>query len=162
MLDDAELARRSIRGFGEMVAALGCCAGGAQTEIRRRDALGARIDAAENPWFDAAIVPAGATPPADDALLPHCLWTIAAHVTGRVEDPRIATPCMGVALDAAAFDGEDAPDVEEPSLAVVGDVNDRAYGAVGAFAPLVRRRSRPRERAAGQRDVRLRRADDRG
>lgn len=59
-VDDAELTRRSILGFGEMVAALGRCGVGAEAEVRRPDALGARIDAAGgNPWFDVAVVPAG-------------------------------------------------------------------------------------------------------
>jgi hypothetical protein len=41
---------------------------------RRPDALGARIDAAaSNPWFDAAVVLPGVTPPADDSRLPGCL-----------------------------------------------------------------------------------------
>ena len=46
MIDDAELARRSILGFGEMVAALGRWGVGAEAVVRRPNALGARIDAA--------------------------------------------------------------------------------------------------------------------
>lgn len=45
-MNDAELARRSILGFGEMVAALGRCGVGTEAEVRRPDALGARINAA--------------------------------------------------------------------------------------------------------------------
>jgi ribosomal protein S18 acetylase RimI-like enzyme len=64
MIDDPELVRRSILGFGEMLAALGRCAG---VEVRRPDAIGARIEvAAYNHWYDAATVPLGATPPLDD------------------------------------------------------------------------------------------------
>jgi len=140
MIDDAELARRSILGFGEMVAALGRCGADAAAEVRRPNALGARIDAAaDNPWFDAAVVPLDVAPPADDPRLPHCLWTVADAVPGRVEEAEIATPCLGVALDDPVLnlDGA-APDVEAPSLAVLGDINERAYGATGVFGPLVR------------------------
>jgi hypothetical protein len=132
-MDDAELARRSIHGFGEMVAALGRWGVSADAEIRRPDALGARIDAAAgNPWFNAAVVPAGAAPPADDPRLPYCLWTVADAVPGRVHDAGIATPCMGVELGdpALELDGG-ASDVQTPSLAVVGDLNERAYCDVG-------------------------------
>ena len=154
MIDDAELARRSILGFGEMVAALGRWGVGAEAEVRRPNALGARIDAAaDNHWFDAAVVPADAAPPADDPRLPHCLWTLADAVPGRVEDAVIATPCMGVALDnpALELDGG-APDVEAPSLAVLGDLNERAYGQAGVFGPLVRALRDDRVRTYGLRD----------
>jgi GNAT superfamily N-acetyltransferase len=133
-VDDAELARRSIAGFGEMVAALG----GADA-VRRPDAVGALVDAASgNHWLDAAVVPADAAPPArDDDGLPHCLWTVADAVPGRSEEPGIAMPCLGVELDAVA-----APEppvvVEVPSLAVVGAVNDRAYDQDEALGPLIR------------------------
>ena len=40
MIDDVELARRSILGFGEMVAALGLWGVGPEAEVRRPDALG--------------------------------------------------------------------------------------------------------------------------
>jgi len=154
MLDDAELARHSILGFGEMIAVLGRWGVGAEAEVRRPDALGARINAAaDNPWFDAAVVPADAVPPADDPWLPHCLWTVAEAVPGRVEEAGIATPCLGVALDdpALALDGG-APDVAAPSLAVLGDVNERAYGDAGVFGPLVRALRDDRVRTHGLRD----------
>ncbi len=38
IIDDRELARRSIRGFGEMVAALGRGGVGTAAEVRRQDA----------------------------------------------------------------------------------------------------------------------------
>ena len=154
MIDDAELARRSILGFGEMIAALGRWGVGAEAEVRRPDAVGARIDdAADNPWFDGAVVPLGEAPPADDPRLPHCLWTVADAVPGRVEEAGIATPCLGIALDdpALRLDGG-APDVEAPSLAVIGDVNERAYGQSGVFAPLVRALRDDRIRTHGLRD----------
>ncbi|HSN98889.1 MAG TPA: GNAT family N-acetyltransferase [Candidatus Nanopelagicales bacterium] len=155
MTDDTELARRSILGFGEMVAALGRCGISPEAEVRRPDALGARIDLApHNPWFHAAVVPLHAAPPADDPLLPRCLWTVAAAVPGRLEDPAIATPCMGIALDAPALAlAARAPDIEEPSLAVLGDMNERAYNDFGTFAPLVRELRDDRIRVHGLRDA---------
>jgi hypothetical protein len=121
-----------------MVAALGGAAA-----VRRPDAVGAHIDAASsNHWLDAAVVPADAEPPAadDDDGLPHCLWTVAGAVAGRVEEPGIAMPCLGVVLDdGALLASEDATTVvETPSLAVLGEVNDRAYGQVETLAPRLR------------------------
>jgi ribosomal protein S18 acetylase RimI-like enzyme len=139
-VDDAELARRSILGFGEMLAALGRWGVGPDVVVRRSDALGARIDvAADNPWFSAAVVPYDAAPPADEPRLPHCIWTVADSVPGRVEQVEIATPCMGVVLDDLALRLKDGlPNLEVPSLAVVGDVNERAYGDTGGpFGSLV-------------------------
>jgi ribosomal protein S18 acetylase RimI-like enzyme len=134
VLDDAELARRSILGFGETIAALG----GAARAVRREDALGARIAAAAgHHWIDAVVVPFGAAPPADDpATLPHALWTVAAAAPGRVEEPSIAMPCLGLELATASLDGGER-DPEPPPLAVVGDVNDRAYGQFEALGPLL-------------------------
>jgi len=107
--------------------------------VRRPDARGARIEAAAgNPWFDAAVVPVDASPPADDRWLRYCLWTVADAVRGRVEDAGIATPCMGVVLDDPNLDfGGGAMDIEAPSLAVLCDINERAYGQIGVFSPLV-------------------------
>ncbi|MDG3002204.1 GNAT family N-acetyltransferase [Paludisphaera mucosa] len=154
MLDDSELARRSILGFGEMIAALGRWGVGPEAEVRRRDALGARIDAAaDNPWFDAAVVPIDESPPADDPRLPRCLWTVADSAPGRVEAAGIATPCLGLALDdpALKLDGG-ASDVGTPSLAALGDVNERAYGQFGVFGPLVSAIRDDRVRTHGLRD----------
>ena len=138
-MDDAELARRSILGFGEMLAVLGRWSAGPESEVRWPNALGARIDAAgENPWFNAAVVPIGATPPADDPRLPHCVWTVENSASGRVEEIGISTPCLGVALDDPSLRLDDgAPDVEIPSLEVLGDINERAYGEIGVFSRLV-------------------------
>lgn len=154
MIDDAEPARRSILGFGEMVAALGRWGVGAGAEVRRPDALGVRIDAAaDNPWLDAAVVPIDGVPPVDDSTLPHCLWSVADAVPGRTEEPGIATPCLGVVLDdpALSLDGG-AADGESPTLAVIGDVKERAYGQVGVFGPLVRALRDDRVRTHGLRD----------
>lgn len=133
MFDDDELARRSVLGFGETIAALG----GADRAVRRADALGARIDAArDNHWIDAAVVPYGTTPPEDDDGLPHALWTVADRAPGRTAEPSIAMPCLGLELATAALqDGERDP--EPPPLGVVGEVNDRAYGQFEALGPLL-------------------------
>jgi GNAT superfamily N-acetyltransferase len=130
-----------------MVAALGGAAA-----VRRPDALGARVDAAsDNHWLDAAVVPAGAEPPAtDDGGLPHCLWAVAGAIAGRVEEPGIAMPCLGLALDDGDLPRSDAV-VETPSLAVLGEVNDRAYGQLEALAPLVRTLDDPRAATHGVR-----------
>jgi ribosomal protein S18 acetylase RimI-like enzyme len=154
MIDDAELLRRSMLGFGEMVATLGRWGVGAEAEVRRPDALGARIDAAAGiPWFDAAVVPPGAAPPADDPGLPGCLWTLAGAVPGRDEKPAIATPCLGLALDdpALALDGA-ATGVEAPSLAVLGEINERAYDEPAVFGSLVRKLRDDRVRTHGLRE----------
>jgi GNAT superfamily N-acetyltransferase len=139
-MNDEELARRSILGFGEIMAALGQCGTGPEAVIRRADALGARVvTATGNPWFDGVVVPPGVTPPADDAELPSGVWTLASSVAGRVEQPDVATPCMG--LDLASF----APSppgtqvrAEEVSFAILGEINERAYNDVGVFGPLAR------------------------
>jgi len=137
-----------------MVAALGRCGVGAAAEVRRPDALGARIDiAADNPWFDAAVVPLDAVPPDDDPQLPHCLWTVADAVRGRVEETAIATPCMGILLNEPASDLDvGRQDIVAPSLGVLGDINERAYGQTGVFGPLVRALRDDRVRTHGLRD----------
>jgi GNAT superfamily N-acetyltransferase len=137
-VDDTELARRSVLGFAETVAALGRWGVGPEAVVRRPDAVGARVDvASDNHWLDAAVVPAGAVPPADGPDLPHCLWTLAPAVPDRVEDTAIAMPCLGLELDGdVAFDVPAAA-IDRPSLATVGEVNDRAYGQGDRLGPLV-------------------------
>jgi ribosomal protein S18 acetylase RimI-like enzyme len=133
-MDDEELARRSILGFGEMVAALG-----GERAIRRPDVLGARLDGAvANHWLDAAVVPLDARPPADAPELPHSLWTVADAAPGRVEEPGIAMPCLGVALEGLDLAADlDGAELVTPSLAQVGAVNDRAYGQAEQLEPLI-------------------------
>ena len=131
-MDDAELARRSIFGFGEMVATLG-----GDGAVRRPDAVGAVIDdAAANHWLDAAVVPVDAAPPGDDPGLPHCLWTVADAVPDRREEAGIAMPCLGLALDD--LEPVAAVEVDQPSLSELGAINDRAYGEVEQLGPRVR------------------------
>ncbi len=154
-IDDWELARRSVEGFGEMVAVLGRDGVGPGAMIRLPNALGARIPSAtDNPWFDAVIVPVDARPPADGPDLPSCLWTVADQVPGRIEVPGIATPCMGVSLDDPRLDlAGGAPNVESVPLEVIGDLNERAYGQVGMFGPLVSAVRDDRVRTHGLRDA---------
>lgn len=136
-VDDAELARRSILGFCETLAALG-----GDRAVRREGVIGARVpDSPDNPWLDAAGVPYGFAPPAaDDEGLPHCLWADAEEVAGRYEREHIAMPCMGIVLDHEIPDtGGEPLDFFTPTLDDVGLLNDRAYGQVEALAPLVRK-----------------------
>lgn len=154
IMNDEELARRSIVGFGEVIAAIGRGSGGIEAEVRRPDAVGAHIQvAADNPWFDAAVVPPGATPPNDGPRLPRCLWTLGDAVPGRTEELEIATPCMGVALDDPRLVlGAGASCVEMVPLDILGDINERAYGDTGWFSPLIRTLCDDRVRTHGLRD----------
>ncbi|MFO0950085.1 MAG: GNAT family N-acetyltransferase [Isosphaeraceae bacterium] len=139
-MDDAELARRSVVGFAEIIAALGRWGVDPSAELRRPGLLGARVDAmGDNPWMNAAVVLPGASPPEDDPDLPFCLWTLAGAAPGRVEFPGVATPCLGVELDAPALPaGVGAAEVGTPTLAEVGAINERAYGqSDGVFRRLV-------------------------
>ena len=136
-MEAGDLAARSIGGFAETLACLGRSGAGGATEVRRPGAVGARIGwAADNHWIDAAVVPVGAPPPPDDDGLPHCLCSVASAVRGRVEIPDVAMPCMALALDAWAPEPEGAAP-GRPPLAVVGALNDAAYGQRDRLAPLI-------------------------
>ena len=139
-MDERELARRSVAGFGEMIALLGRWGVGAGAVIRGPTLVGARIDSAgPSPWFNAGVVPFGAAPAADDAAQPFCVWSVERSVPGRVERPDLLMPATGVQLDDPGLDlaaGEVG--LGEPSLAVLGEINERAYADEGVFAPLVR------------------------
>jgi len=150
-VDDSELAGRSAANFGEMLATVARCGAGPSAVVRRTDAVGASLAAlAGNPWFDAAVVPAGAVPPADDPQLPSCLWTFADRVGGRVEDPAIATPAMGLELDEAPRPPSGRTvEVLSPSCALVGAMNDRSYGSEPALGPLAARLDDDRIRTHG-------------
>lgn len=126
-----ELARRSITGFAETLACLGRTGVGGATEVRTPGVIGARVPwATDNHWVDAAVADAGA------ALLdpPHCVWS-AVVPEGRSEIAEIAMPCMGLVL--ADWQQPSAASVETPSLAVVGELNDRAYGQRERLGPLI-------------------------
>lgn len=158
MMEDAELARRSVTNFGEIVATVGRCGAGEAAVIRRPDAVGARIDrAGESPWLNAVVVPFGATPPPDEPSLPYGLWTVEESVPGRLELARIAMPCMGVELATLdALDTRDAPSeplhVEVPPLPLLGALNDRAYGQQDLLGPLLGALRDERIKAYGLRD----------
>ena len=130
---------QAAAGLAEALSALGRHGAGAH-EVRRPDAVGARVPwAADNHWIDAAVVPVGATPPADDAALPHCLWIASGgRAEGRTELPDIAMPVM--ALDLADLPEAGAA-AEAVPIGEIGAVNDRAYGGeqlgplIGALPP---------------------------
>jgi ribosomal protein S18 acetylase RimI-like enzyme len=125
------LPRRSITGFAETLACLGRTGVGGATEIRTPGVIGARVPwATDNHWVDAAVADAGA------ALVdpPHCVWSVVVP-EGRSEIVEIAMPCMGLVLDD--WQSPSAASVETPSLAVVGALNDRAYGQRERLGPLI-------------------------
>jgi GNAT superfamily N-acetyltransferase len=106
-MDDRELARRSIRGFAAMAALL--------------DGAGTG-----NPWVDAAVGEGDA----------HTVWAEAEAVPGRVEDPSIAMPVLGLELkDAGPPDAALAVEVPPPD--VIGAMNDRAYDQGPVLEPLI-------------------------
>jgi GNAT superfamily N-acetyltransferase len=125
------LALRSIDGFAETLACLGRTGVGGASEVRAPGLVGARVPwAADNHWIDAAVAAAGA----DIVDPPHCVWSTVVP-EGRVELPDVAMPCMALGLGDLA-----APAAEElgtPSLTVVGELNDRAYGQADRLAPLI-------------------------
>ena len=139
-MDDSELALRSVASFGEVLATVARWGVGPDAVIRRPGVVGGRMGpATSSPWLDAVVVIPGAVPPPDDPDLPHCVWTFADQVEGRVEYPEIAMPCMGLEL-ADVLDAVD-PQVEviSPTLAEVGAANDRAYGIDPLFGPVADR-----------------------
>jgi ribosomal protein S18 acetylase RimI-like enzyme len=123
----SEAFRQAAAGFGEALAALGRHGPGA-LEVRRADAVGARVPWAEDHhWIDAALVPVGGPPPPDDdAALPHCLWAESGRrLEGRTELRELAMPVMTLDLrEAPDADGA----VEQVPIGEIGAVNDRAYG----------------------------------
>jgi GNAT superfamily N-acetyltransferase len=138
MIDDVELARRSVTSFGELIATVGRWGVGEAAVIRRPDAVGARIGMAlESPWLDAAVVPFDAAPPAEVPWIPTCLWTVADSVRGRKEKAKIAMPCMGVQLANLGALAAPSVQVDTPSLALLGELNDRAYGQAALLCPLL-------------------------
>jgi len=139
------MAHRSIEGFAEMLACLGRTGVGGASEVREGGLVGARVPwAADNHWIDAAVADAGAAVVA----APHCVWSTAVP-DGRVELPDIAMPCMGLELgDLPAGEGTE---VGTPSLTVVGELNDRAYGQPDRLGPLIAAIDDPRVRTHGLR-----------
>ena len=98
-VDDHELARRSLAGFAETLAALGRTGVRGATEVRVTGATGARVPwAAGNHWVDAAVVPPDGGPPPDTPDLPHCLWSTRPAAPSRTPLPEVAMPCMVLRL----------------------------------------------------------------
>ena len=130
-----DLAQRSIDGYGEILACLGRTGVGGASEVRAPGLVGARVPWAEdNHWIDAAV----AAPRADLTGAPHCVWSTEDSPSG------LEMPCMAVVLG----DWE-APSVETPPLAVVGELNDRAYGQEGRLGPLIAAIDDPRVHTHG-------------
>jgi GNAT superfamily N-acetyltransferase len=141
----ARLAPRAIDGFAETLACLGRTGVGGAREVRVPGLVGARVPwAADNHWIDAAVAAVGA----DLVDPPHCVWSTVVP-EGRIELPDLDMPCMGLALSDLPAPEEAA--VETPSLTVVGDVNDRAYGQQDRLAPLIAAIDDPRVRTHGLR-----------
>ena len=137
------MARRSIDGFAETLACLGRTGVGGAAEVRRDGLVGAHVPwAVDNHWIDAAVAGAGA----DLAEAPHCVWSEVVP-GGRVELPDAAMPCMGLVL--ADLPAAAETQVETPALAVVGKLNDRAYGQADRLAPLIAAIDEPRVRTHG-------------
>jgi ribosomal protein S18 acetylase RimI-like enzyme len=132
-----DLAKRSIDGFAEVLACLGRTGVGGAGEIRGPGLVGARVPwATDNHWIDAAV----AAPGADLTGAPHCVWSTEDSPSG------LEMPCMAVIL------GDwQAPPVESPPLAVVGALNDRAYGQEDRLGPLIAAIADPRVRTHGVR-----------
>jgi ribosomal protein S18 acetylase RimI-like enzyme len=126
-----QLAQSATSGFAETLACLGRTGVGGASEVRTRGLIGARVPwATDNHWVDAAVADEGAelTDP------PHCVWSIGVPA-GRREIPEIAMPCMGLVL----VDWRPPSEVglDTPTLALVGELNDRAYGQQDRLAPLI-------------------------
>jgi ribosomal protein S18 acetylase RimI-like enzyme len=139
------LAQRSIDGFAETLACLGRTGVRGASEVREPGLVGARVPwAADNHWIDAAVAVVGA----DLVDPPHCVWSREVP-EGRVELPDIDMPCMG--LDLGDLPAPDDAVLETPSPAVVGELNDRAYGQRDRLAPLIAAIDDPRVRTHGLR-----------
>jgi len=149
-MEAEELARRSIEGFAEMLAAFGATAVGGATVVRRPEAVGARVPwAADNHWIDAAVVPPGRRATAGADGLPHSLWSLPGAVAGGTPVADADMPCMGLVLDAVP--AGPLADAAVPPLDVVGDLNDRAYEQADRLAPLIAALDDARIRAYGVR-----------
>ena len=136
--------------------ALGRTGVGGATEVRTPGVVGARVPwATDNHWVDAAVADAGA----ELVEPPHCVWS-AVVPEGRREIAEIAMPCMGL-VSGLTGEQPSAASVETPSLAVVGELNDRAYGQRDRLGPLIGAivdAARAHARAARGRRVGVRRA----
>lgn len=149
---DRELARRSVRNFAEIIATLGHRGVGPEAVFRRSNLIGARIDlAAENPFFNGAVVPLGQEPPDHPSFsLPYGLWTIEDRVAGREELKDWRTPALGLWLTDETLDfGAPDPSVLAPSYTELAAINERAYDDYGTFSSLLAAFSDPRMKSYG-------------
>jgi GNAT superfamily N-acetyltransferase len=134
-----DLGQRAIDGFAETLAILGRTGVRGARELRARGLVGAHVPwATDNHWIDAAV----AAPGADLTGAPHCVWS-----TGGAGE--LEMPCMALHLAGWRAPREDP--VETPPLAVVGDLNDRAYGQQDRLRPLIEAIDDPRVRTHGVR-----------
>jgi GNAT superfamily N-acetyltransferase len=141
-----ELEQRSIEGFAETLACLGRTGVGGAEEVRAPGMVGARVPwARDNHWVDAAVADAGA----ELVDPPHCVWSTAVP-EGRSEVEGVAMPCMGLDLGEWQPPSEQAA-IEAPPPAVVGDLNDRAYGQQERLSRLIPRIADARVRTHGVR-----------
>lgn len=133
-----DLAQRSIDGYAETLACLGRTGVGGASEIRAPGLVGACVPwATDNHWVDAAV----AAPGADLTGAPHCVWSTEPAAA------EIEMPCMGLILDDWRSPAEAS--VESPPLAVVGALNDRAYGQDDRLGPLIAAIADPRVHTHG-------------
>jgi GNAT superfamily N-acetyltransferase len=140
-----QLAQRSITGFAETLACLGRTGVGGAKEVRAGGLIGARVPwAADNHWVDAAVADAGA----ELVDPPHCVWSTVVP-RGRSELTEVAMPCMGLALGDWRPPSDAA--IETPPLAIVGELNDRAYGQRDRLGRLIAAIADSRVRAHGVR-----------
>jgi GNAT superfamily N-acetyltransferase len=140
-----QLAAQSISGFAEMLACLGRTGVGGARELRGGGLVGARVPwAADNHWIDAAVADAGA----ELTGSPHCVWSTVVP-PGRREIVEIAMPGMGLVL--GDWQAPDDTPIETPSLRLVGELNDRAYGQRDRLGPLIASIVDPRVRTHGVR-----------
>ncbi|KAK9834339.1 hypothetical protein WJX81_008600 [Elliptochloris bilobata] len=82
-------------------------------------------------WLDAAAVPFDAAPPVeDDPALPHCIWTVAGAIPGRVEAPKIALLGRRRLQSSApsTTPSYSSPGIFSPLLAALADARIRAHG----------------------------------
>jgi ribosomal protein S18 acetylase RimI-like enzyme len=135
-----DLARRSIDGFAETLACLGRTGVGGASEVRAPGLVGARVPwATDNHWIDAAV----AAPGADLTDAPHCVWSTDAAPS------EVEMPCMALVLEDWRAPRDEA--VETPSPAVVGALNDQAYGQADRLGPLIAAIDDPRVHTHGVR-----------
>jgi len=148
--DDRELLRRSVVGYGEMLAALSRRRRGEEEGVVRVPGrlVGAAFEEQfVSPWTSAAteltldesaIVDLSEV--IDEARLPGCIWAVCT-IKNRVERPSILMPCLAIDLaefarleqqreDASIVVEEDEFEYAVPPFDVIRAMNEQAYGIV--------------------------------